>query len=153
MPQISSTMKYKSSIDIDLPRKRVVELFDSSENMKQWMPGLESYEHLSGEPGKEGAKAKLRFKMGRRDMEMVETITTNNLPEEMHGTYEVSGTLNVQENFFEEISPEKSRWISVNEFKFNGLGMKLMGWLMPGAFKKQTHKYMEEFKRFAESRG
>jgi hypothetical protein len=29
--------------------------------------------------------------------------------------------------------------------------MKLIGWLMPGAFKKQSQKYLNDFKDFAEN--
>lgn len=31
--------------------------------------------------------------------------------------------------------------------------MKLFGWLMPGAFKKQSQKYLDMFKEFAEKEG
>ncbi|WP_337251640.1 hypothetical protein [Maribacter halichondriae] len=36
------------------------------------------------------------------------------------------------------------------DFQFEGFMMKTMGFLMPGAFKKQSKKYMEDFKAFAE---
>ena len=144
-------MRYTITIDIDLSRKRVIELFDNEENLKEWQPGLQKTEHLSGEPGKEGAKMKMWFKMGKREVEMVETIKLNNLPERMDTTYDANGVHNIQENYFEEISENKTRWVSVCEFQFQGFGMKLMGWLMPGAFKKQSLKFMELFKKFAES--
>jgi hypothetical protein len=62
-------MKYSLQIDIALPRDRVIELFDNSDNLHCWQPGLVSYEHLSGEPGQVDAKAKLVYKMGNRDIE------------------------------------------------------------------------------------
>ena len=36
-----------------------------------------------------------------------------------------------------------------NEFQFKGF-MKLIGFFMPGAFEKQSFKYMKDFKAFAE---
>jgi len=41
--------------------------------------------------------------------------------------------------------------VSESEFEFAGFGMKLIGFLMPGAFKKQSLKYLTDFKDFAEN--
>ena len=38
-------------IDIDLPREKVLEQFDSTENLFKWQNGLQSFDHVSGEPG------------------------------------------------------------------------------------------------------
>lgn len=143
-------MKYTTEIEIDLPVAKVVELFDNPENMKHWMEGLVSFEHLSGTPGQPGARSRLRFKMGRREIEMVETISVRNLPQEFSGTYEAQGVFNKVTNRFLPIGDNKTRYITDQEFDFTGF-MKLMGWLMPGAFKKQSLKYQQDFKRFAES--
>jgi carbon monoxide dehydrogenase subunit G len=143
-------MKYSTEIEIDLPVARVVELFDNPDNMKHWMEGLVSFEPLSGTPGQPGARSRLRFKMGRRELEMVETITVRNLPQEFSGTYEANGVINKSTNRFLPIGDSKTRYVSEQEFDLTGF-MKLMGWLMPGAFKKQSLKYQQSFKRFAES--
>jgi len=37
-------MKY--SVEIDLPRDRVIELFDDADNMVKWQSGLQSFEHM-----------------------------------------------------------------------------------------------------------
>ena len=44
-------MRYKTEVIINLPRDRVIELFDSFENLKEWQEGLLSHDHVSGEPG------------------------------------------------------------------------------------------------------
>ena len=84
-------MHYKTEIVIDLPRARVIELFDSIDNLKHWQPGLQAIDHISGTPGEVGAKSQLHFLMGKRRVEMVETITVKNLPDEFTGTYEAKG--------------------------------------------------------------
>ncbi|MEM7164691.1 MAG: SRPBCC family protein [Planctomycetota bacterium] len=142
-------MKYKVEIDIDLPRDRVIELFDSTENLYKWQDGLQSFEHISGDPGQAGAKSKLVFKMGKRNMELVETITKRELPDEFNGTYDTKGVFNVVNNRFTETAPGKTRWESENEFQFQGF-MKVIGFVMKGAFPKQSLKYMKDFKAFAE---
>ena len=40
--------------------------------------------------------------------------------------------------------------INDQEFRFKGF-MKIIGLLMPGAFKKQSKKYLEDFKYFVEN--
>ena len=57
-------MKYTNEVVIGIPLKRVIELFDSQENLFKWQPELISFEHLSGEKGEVGAKSKMVCKMG-----------------------------------------------------------------------------------------
>ncbi|UOY07333.1 SRPBCC family protein [Muricauda sp. SCSIO 64092] len=142
-------MKYTTEVLVDLPRDEFITKLDNPDNMKHWMRGLLAYDVISGETGQEGAQMNMKFKMGKRNMEMVETIIKRNMPEEFHATYDTKGVHNIQKNFFKEENG-KTRWISESEFQFEGFGMKLMAFLMPGAFKKQSKKYAEDFKNFAE---
>ncbi len=143
-------MKYKSEIEINIPINQVIALFDNAENLEKWMEGLQSFEHLSGTPGQPGAKSKLKFKMGKRELEMIETITVRNLPKEFSGTYEAKGVFNLVTNRFEELPGNRTKYISEQEFQFHGF-MKIIGFLMPGAFKKQSMKYLVDFKKFVEN--
>ncbi|MDC6367715.1 MULTISPECIES: SRPBCC family protein [Flavobacteriaceae] len=142
-------MKYTTQITIDIPRNEFLKKLEDPENMKHWQRGLVKYEQISGEPGKEGAQMSLSYKMGKREMDLVETIIKNNFPEEFHATYDTKGVHNIQKNYFKEVDG-KTVWTSESEFQFSGFGMKLMAFLMPGAFKKQSKKYAEDFKAFAE---
>jgi carbon monoxide dehydrogenase subunit G len=142
-------MKYTLDIEINLPREKVIELFDNPDNHKHWQPGLISYEHLSGNAGQPGAKTRLIYKMGKREVEMIETVTVRNLPEEFSGTYEAKGVWNSMKNTFTETENGTTIYTAETEFKMKGF-MKLMAAIMPGAFKKQTFKYMKLFKEFAE---
>lgn len=143
-------MKYTVEIEIDRPVETVVELFDDPDNLRHWMEGLESFEPLSGTPGEPGAKSRLKFKNGKREIEMIETITTKNLPHEFSGTYEAKGVFNIVKNRFVALPGNRTKYISEQEFQLKGF-MRLLGFLMPGAFKKQSMKYLEAFKRFVES--
>jgi len=141
-------MKYSNEIEINLQREKVIELFDNPDNMAKWQEGFISFEPINGQPGSEGAKTKLKYKMGKREVEMIETITKRNFPEEFHGTYEAKNVYNVVNNYFVD-QGETTKWISDNEFRFSGF-MKLIAFFMPGAFKKQSLKSMKDFKIFAE---
>ncbi len=143
-------MKYTREVIIDLPRQEVVALFDNPDNLSQWQPGLKSFETISGEAGQPGAKSKLVFDMNGRVMEMIETVQTHNLPEEISVTYETKGVHNNMVNRFYEAGDGKTRWVTENEFQFSGF-MRLIGFFMRGAFPKQTMKNMNDFKKFAES--
>lgn len=143
-------MKYEIELQIDLPRAEVINKLDNIDNMKHWQRGLVATEHISGTPGEVGAKMKLYYEMGKRKMELVETITKRNFPHEFHGTYDVKGMHNIQENYFKETKEGNTIWTSKCEFIPTGFMMRLMTFLMPGAFKKQSKKYMIDFKNFAE---
>lgn len=143
-------MKYELEIEINQPRAKVIELFDSTENLKEWQCGLESFEHVSGTPGEVGAVSHLVFQMGKRRMEMTETVTVRNLPDEFSGTYEAPGMWNLVENFFIVKDENTTNYKSVQTFKGLTFMMKAMLFLMPGAFKKQSLKYMNHFKEFVE---
>lgn len=142
-------MKYTSEILIDSPRSKVIVLFDNPDNMKYWQKGFKSLEHISGQPGKAGAKSKLKYEMGKRSVEMIETITERNLPETFHATYETKGVYNSQKNYFKE-EGDKTRWISEAEFQCSGF-MKIIAFFFGAfVFKKQSMDYMNDFKSLAE---
>jgi hypothetical protein len=90
--------------------------------------------------------------MGKREIEMIETITVRNLPQEFSGTYEAKGVFNIVKNYFRPVSDNKTKYINETEFQFSGF-MKLIGFLMPGAFRKESEKYLRQFKEFAEKQG
>jgi len=143
-------MKFTVKIKINLARNKVIELFDSTENLKKWQPGLLSFEHQSGTPGEVGAKSRLQYKTGKREIEMVETITVKNLPDEFSGIYEAKGVWNEVKNYFYEVDKNTTKWVSENEFRCSGF-MKIIAFFMPGSFKKETMKYLEYFKEFSEN--
>lgn len=143
-------MKYTIETIIELPRNEVVKKMDNTDNMKHWQRGLISAEHISGTPGEVGAKMKLSYKMGKRELEMIETVSKRNFPEEFHGTYDAKGMHNIQQNYFEETPEGHTKWISKSEFLPTSFILRIMTLLMPGAFKKQTKAYMNDFKNFAE---
>ena len=143
-------MRYQTEVIINLPRERVIELFDSFENLEKWQEGLISHDHMSGEPGQPGAKTKLLYRMGSRRTEMIETILVRDLPDEFSGTYDAKGVHNIVKNYFYD-EGETTRWVLDSDFQFHGY-MRIMSIFMPSSmFKKQTRKTMEAFKRFAEN--
>lgn len=142
-------MKYTCELVVNVPRPRMIELFDNPDNLDKWQPGLVSFEHLSGEPGQAGAKSKLLYDMNGRKIEMVETIVNRDLPDTFTGTYEAKGVHNIIENHFYTDGLERTRWVMDTEFQFSGF-MKIASKFMGGAFRKQSMEFMNNFKTFAE---
>ncbi|MEN8226925.1 MAG: SRPBCC family protein [Bacteroidota bacterium] len=142
-------MKYTTEVTINLPRNRVIELFDSTKNLQQWQVGLKSFETISGNPGQEGTRSKMVYEGRKGDLEMTETITKRNLPDEYHGIYKARGVYNEIYNYFTEPEERRTHWRIVSVFRFRGL-MALMAPFMKTAFTHNTLLNMERFKSFAE---
>jgi len=144
-------MKFSCQVKINLPIKKVIELWENPDNMKEWQDGFVSLDHLSGKAGEIGAKSKISYKTGKREMELTETILAYNLPDEMSARYEHTHMVNTMTNRFESLSENQTRWQANIEYtQFNGIMPKLMAMLLPGMFKKQTQKWLNQFKTFAE---
>ena len=142
---------YTVEIEIDLPRDQVIEIFDNQENMFHWQNGLQDIQHLSGQPGQNGARSLLVYQNGKHRIELTETITNRNLPDGFDGCYEWGGGKNTLKNRFVELGGSKTRWESTCEYEFKSLFLKLMGIFMPGMFKKQNMQFLQNFKAFCES--
>ncbi len=143
-------MKYTSETTVNIPLHEFVTKLDNPENMKHWQKGLIDFEFTHGIPGEVGAKMKIRYKMGNRDLELIETVTHSEFPNAFHAIYDTKGMHNVQENFFKELPNGQTKWTSKNEFIATNFMFRMMTLLMPGAFKKQSKQYMLDFKNFAE---
>ncbi len=143
-------MKYELSIEIDLPLNDVADAFSDPIQLADWQRGFVSIEHIEGELGKEGAKSEIKYIMGKRAVDMVETITKNDLPRYFSAIYEAKGVWNLQENTFSEITETKTRWTSRSEFVMQSFPLKVLAFLMPKMFKKQSYQYMTDFKSWVE---
>lgn len=142
-------MKYSIELIINKNRNEVWKNFDNVENLYKWMPTLKEFNHESGEAGKPGAKSRLKFLEGKRDIEMIETIIERNEPEEFSGTYEMKGTRNLIKNSFRELSDNRTIWKLDSEFEFSGI-YKLMSPLFKTMIVKRTQSNMNRFKELVE---
>ena len=142
-------MKYSVERELDVPRDKVIALFEDRDGLFEWQEGLQSFDHVSGEPGHPSAVSKLRFKMGKREIEMTETIQDRALPDLFSAVYEADAVWNLVENHFTELPEGRTHWRIQTEFRCRGF-MRVIAFLMPGMFRKQTAKYMDLFKEFAE---
>lgn len=145
-------MKFTCKVEIDKSIDEVIPLFDNLDNLEKWQDGFVSHEHLSGEPGKVGAKSKLVYKNKGNTIELTETILKNDLPNELSASYEHQHMDNTMTNQFSELGENKTLYSAeIHYTKFKGLMPKLMARLFPGMFRRQSQKWLNQFKDFVES--
>jgi hypothetical protein len=146
-------LKFVCTVVIDAPRENVVNIFQDDSTFKEWQTGFESFEHLSGIPGTPGAKAKIVFRTKKHVIELTETITVNNLPDEKSALYEHVHMDNTMRNRFTIVGPQQTRYDAEIEYtRFSGFVPRMMATLTPGMFRNQVQRQLERFKRFVESR-
>jgi len=145
-------MKYTCEIEIDLPIDKVVAFWNNEEYYNKWQDDFQSIVLLSGTPDSKGAQSKIIYD-GKQKIELIETIISSDLPREKIALYEHSHMTNTQISRFKAVNQNKTLYISEVEYiKFNGFMIKLMAKLFPGKFKEQSQKWMNQFKKFAESK-
>ena len=142
-------MKHSCDIEINAPRTRVIALFDDPTNLPKWQPDLIRFEPISGTPGQPDAKSRLVYRAGKGELELIETITLRNLPDEFSGTYESKMGMTRISNRFIDNGPT-TRWIVDTEFTGSGI-MRVLSGVMGGVMRAQTMKILLAFKAFAES--
>lgn len=152
-------MKYTVSIEIALPRERVVQLLADSALVPRWVRGVVVHEPLNGLHGQVGTRSRVVMRTGQQEMEAIETITRRE-PADLHGIpgdsvvhFEreivAKGMWNAARERFTETGPETTLWVSENEYRFSGL-LRLLAPLMRGVLRKQSQQHMQDFKAFAE---
>ena len=144
-------MKYTLNVLINLPLKETLDKMNSLENLKKWQKELIEAKVISGNFGEKGAQTRLKYNFGRRKMTLIETIVETNMPHKLVAEYTTKGVYTIQYNYFTATEDGKTIWKSESEFTFKSVGMKIVGFIMPAAFKKQTLTYMQDFKKFAEN--
>ena len=142
-------MKYTVENTINAPIEKVVEKFKEPEGALEWMEGLQRIVPISGEPLSVGAKTDFISKYKNKEMKITETVLEQNLPEQVKFAYESPMGYNEVELRFEKIDENTVRQINNSYFDLKG-PMKIMGPLFKGMFKKQTLKFLDGFKAYAE---
>lgn len=146
-------MKFTCSVEVDLPKEKVVEIWMNPDNLKHWQDGFERYEHLSGTLNQTGAKGVMHYNNRGKAMKLVEVVIEGNLPDVFEGEYIHTQMINRMRNTFQTLGPDKTRWTAeIHYIKFYGFFMKTFAFFGKKIFKKQTQKWLDQFKAFAESK-
>ncbi len=143
----------KQSVIINLPRHQVVRLLQNQDHFKDWQDGLVSFKNTTQSIGEKNSKRLMKVKIAGTTISMQEEILDLDIPRYWKAEYKSNGVRNVQENHFHELTDDgetKTKWESTSTFRFTGM-MRLVAKAQPQVFKRQTSRFMENFKQFAES--
>lgn len=153
-------MKYCNSITVARPRAEVAQLLANPVNLPRWLRGMVLHEPVSGVHGQVGTMSRVVMQSGRQAVELVETITRRepadlrDIPTDVVVDFERetvgAGMSSFVQDRLTEVDPGATLWESASEYRFEGLMMRIVGLLMPGAFRRQSQQHMEDFKAFAE---
>ena len=142
-------MKYTVSNTINKPLDVVIAKFTEPDGTKHWMEGLQKIDRISGEPLAVGSKSEFHFIHKKKEMMIAETILEQDLPRQIKFGYQSPMGYNEVEMIFEKLSDNSVKQINNSYFELKGF-MKIMGFLFKGMFKKQSMKYLDGFKAYAE---
>ena len=144
-------MKFKHTIVINKPVKKVAELFAEPTHLKEYQEGFVKKELVSGIAGQDGAISKMYYKTKKYEMELTETITANRLPDSFEAFYHHKHMDNTLNSSFKALSDNQTEYVSEGEYvRVSWIMPKIMVFLFPGMFKKQVEKWLNNFKAFAE---
>ncbi len=141
-------LKFETVIDADLDT--VWAAFDNPDNMTRWQQNLESFRHVSGEPGQPGAVSQLVYDEKGKKVVMTETISERRQPDFLAGTYDSPMGKVLIVNHFEAIDDDSTRWTAWCNFAFQGF-MKIMSLFVGGMIRKRTEGDMQRFKLMVET--
>lgn len=143
-------MKLKFETVIDASLDTVWAAFDNSDNMIRWQQNLESFNHISGEPGQAGAVSELVYDEKGKKVVLKETVMERRGPDLLAGIYESPMGKTLIVNHFEAVDENSTRWTSWCNFRFQGI-MKITSFFVSGIIRKRTEADMERFKLMVET--
>lgn len=145
-------MKFEGHINIDQSIDIVTRLFADPQYLGEYQEGFVKKELESGEAGQKGAISKMYYQHGKHEMELTETVLSNDLPNSFEAFYHHKHMDNTMRSEFTALGEKQTRYTwKVDYTRINWVMPRLIAILFPGAYKKPARKWMENFKRFAEA--
>ncbi len=145
-------MKFSGSIDINHSLEKVTELFADPKYLKEYQEGFDRKELLKGDAGQSGAISKMYYKNGKHEMELTETIISNNLPSSFEALYHHKYMDNTMKCTFTKLDNGMIRYQTEVEYtRIDWVIPRLMAILFPSMYKKPAQRWMNNFKDFVEN--
>lgn len=143
-------MKFRSEVEIEKPIDKLTELIQDPDCTLQWLEGLRSVEHISGEFRQPGAKSRVVLDSVAGKMVILETVLRNDLPETYRIRYDGQGYVSFSNYSFEVISENRTKFTMSQEVELKG-ALRLMQGIVRSKVRQQLQRSAESFKRFAEN--
>lgn len=143
-------MKLTTTIIINKPIKEVWDFYDDPDNLKLWLRGFQTFEHVSGERGQIGAKSRHTYLENGKTIIMDEEITARIPYKEFSGilTHDIMST--TLTNTFEDLGNGSTRLVCIVDTKFKPFFLRLLSPLMKGMFRRRQEKDFGKLKECLE---
>jgi carbon monoxide dehydrogenase subunit G len=141
----------KVSVTINQPVETVWDKLMNPDNLKFWLTGFVSVEHISGDYGKTGSVSKLKFLERGKEMEVTETAVLVK-PNQQY-TFNMTSTAFDIDTDIRLISfGNRTEMIQTVQFFPKQFLVKLFMPLIKGAMKKRMENELIRFKNFVETK-
>ena len=141
----------KVTITIDQPVETVWDKLMNPDNLKFWLTGFVSAEHISGAYGKTGSVSKLKFLERGREMEVTETAILVK-PNQQYASNMTSAPFDVHTDIRLISFGSRTEMIQTVQYFPKQFLMKLLMPLIRGAMKKRMENELIRFKKFVEAK-
>ena len=118
-----------------------------TDNIQLWFEDFKSFEHISGNGCSVDSQYRLKWQMRGMTINVLETVTKNNLPDELCLFEDADKVKNELQILFVEVGEGETQ-IKIT-CKYRG-AWKFVEMMAPGAFKKKSNSTLESFKYFVE---
>lgn len=143
-------MKLTAEVEIERPLEDLIVLIQNPDNTLQWLEGLRSVKHISGEERQAGAVSNVVFDSPAGRLHIKETVISNQLPEEYIMCYQGPGYTSYSNYCFQKLTDQTTRFTMIQQVELKG-ALKLAAGLVKNKMRQQLDKSAESFKRFAEN--
>ena len=141
----------KVTITINQPVEMVWDKLMDPDNLKFWLTGFVSVEHISGDYGKTGGVSKLKFLERGKEMEVTETAVLVK-PNQQYTFNMASTPFDVATDIRLISFGSRTEMIQTVQFFPKQFLMKLLMPLMKSAMKKRMENELIRFKNFVETK-
>ena len=140
---------YRAEVNVNKSIKVVFEIFNNSENIKNWVPEVKSFEIVNTNPGKTGSVYKIVIDNKGQEVTMTEKVMAYVPNEKVTLFFDAEGMLKRDDYIFKE--KDGVTTITLNtSCQSDSYILACIFPYFKGTFQKQDQSYLNNFKAFAE---
>ncbi|MDG1038935.1 MAG: SRPBCC family protein [Polaribacter sp.] len=140
---------YRAEVNVNKSIKVVFEIFNNSENIKNWVPEVKSFEVVNTNPGKTGSVYKIVIDNKGQEVTMTEKVMAYVPNEKVTLFFDAEGMLKRDDYIFKE--KDGVTTITLNtSCQSDSYILACIFPYFKGTFQKQDQSYLNNFKAFAE---
>lgn len=145
------TKTSETKLTINAPVEKVWQVLMDPANLKHWLTGFVSIEHLSGTPDEPGSTSKIIFQENGRKVEAIETVTAIKPLQQYSISFE-NKSFTVLTDIRLAAKGNRTEFTQVEQVVFKSFFMKLLMPFIKGAMEKRRDKDLARLKAYIEQR-